>query len=91
LRGIELRDCGQISMVAAISLRYRMNGMSIQEIEQAIQKLPKSELAELLAWLADYHHQAWDEQIEADLESGRLDAVIAAAEKEYQAGKARPL
>ena len=65
--------------------------MSIQEIEQAIAQLPKKELNELVAWLAEYHHQVWDKQIEDDLDSGRLDSVIEAAEKEYQAGLARPL
>lgn len=65
--------------------------MSIQEIELAITQLPSSELNELVAWLADYHHQVWDKQIEDDLDSGRLDSMIAAAEKEYQAGLARPL
>jgi len=53
--------------------------------------LPTSELDQLFAWLAAYHHQVWDQQIEQDLESGRLDAVIAQAERDYQAGLARPL
>ena len=65
--------------------------MSVQEIEQAISRLPPNQLHELAAWLADYHHQVWDKQIETDLDAGRLDSVIAAAEKEYQAGLARPL
>jgi hypothetical protein len=49
------------------------------------------QLADLATWLANFHHQLWDKQIENDLDSGRLDSVIAAAEKEYQAGLARPL
>ena len=65
--------------------------MTIQEIEHAITQLPKSELNELFAWLVEFHHQSWDKQIENDLDSGRLDGVIAEAEKEYQAGLARPL
>jgi hypothetical protein len=65
--------------------------MTIQEIEQAITRLPRNELDALVAWLADYHHQVWDQQIEADLEAGRLDSLLATAEKDYQAGLARPL
>ena len=65
--------------------------MSVKDIEQAITQLPKSELHELVAWLEDYHHQVWDKQIEDDLDSGRLDSLLAEAEKEYQAGLARPL
>jgi len=65
--------------------------MTIQEIEHAITQLPKSELQELCGWLVEYHHQSWDKQMESDLDSGRLDSVIAKAEKDYQAGLSRPL
>jgi hypothetical protein len=43
--------------------------MTIKEIEAAITQLPAKELAELMAWLQEYHVQAWDKQIEDDLES----------------------
>ena len=65
--------------------------MSVKDIEQAIIQLPNNELTELVSWLHDYHHQIWDKQIENDLDSGRLDSLIAEAEKEYAAGLARPL
>ena len=65
--------------------------MTIQEIEGAITQLPAKELAELMAWLQEYHTQAWDKQIEDDLEVGRLDALLAEVDKEYEAGLAQPL
>ncbi len=65
--------------------------MSVKDIEQAITQLTSSELTELVSWLHDYHHQVRDKQIECDLDSGRLDSLIAEAEKEYKAGLARPL
>ena len=65
--------------------------MSVKEIEQAITQLPPNEVAELVAWLEEYHHQKWDRQIEADLEAGRLDSLLAEVEEEYQSGQARPL
>jgi hypothetical protein len=65
--------------------------MSIQEIETAITKLPPEQLGELLGWLADYHHRTWDKQIEEDLEAGRLDAVLAEVDRDYQARLAKPL
>ena len=65
--------------------------MSVKDIERAITQLPNNEITELVAWLEDYHHQIWDKQIENDLDSGRLDSLIAEAEKEYEAGLARPL
>lgn len=57
--------------------------MSVQEIESVIAELPVSEVTEPATWLA------WDKQIEDDLDAGRLDALLAEADKEYKAGLAR--
>lgn len=65
--------------------------MSVQEIEIAIAKLPAQDVEKLAVWLADYRSREWDEQIGRDLDEGRLDSFLAAAEAEYQAGKVRPL
>ena len=65
--------------------------MSVQEIEAAIARLPAAELAELMAWLAEHHAQVWDRQIEDGLEAGRLDALLAVVDDEYEAGLSRPL
>lgn len=65
--------------------------MTVREIESAIAQLPPKELAELAAWLQEYHQQAWDKEIEDDLEAGRLDAMLAEVDKECEAGLARPL
>jgi len=65
--------------------------MSVTEIESAISRLPPSELAELMAWLQNRDGQVWDRQIEADLESGRLDALLAEVDREHQSGLAQPL
>jgi hypothetical protein len=65
--------------------------MSVTEIETAITRLSPVELAELMAWLGTYHAQVWDEEIEKDLEAGRLDALLAEVDREYEEGLARPL
>lgn len=65
--------------------------MSVQEIEAAIMQLPKKELLELSQWLEEYQAQLWDEQIEADLAAGRLDALLAEVDAEYEAGLSKPL
>ncbi len=64
--------------------------MSIKDAEIAITRLSAKELAELMAWLENYHAKMWEKQIEEDLESGRLDALIAEANEEYDAGLSRP-
>ena len=65
--------------------------MSVTEIESAIAQLPAKEVAELMAWLQNYHEQVWDRQIEDDLEAGRLDTLLAEVDEEHRAGLARPL
>ena len=65
--------------------------MSVKEIEAAIVQLPVQDVAELMAWLAEHHAEVWDKQIEYDLDSGRLDALLAKVDQEYEAGLAKPL
>ena len=65
--------------------------MSVKEIEIAITQLSAPDLAELMAWLENYHAQMWDKQIEEDLETGRLDVLLAEVDKEYEAGLGQPL
>lgn len=65
--------------------------MSVKEIEVPIAQLSAKDLAELMEWLANYHAQMWDKQIEEDLEAGRLDVLLDDVDKEYMAGMGRPL
>jgi len=59
--------------------------MSITEIEQAITELSPEELARFREWFEEYCAEVWDQQIEADAKSGRLDRLISAADEEYNA------
>ncbi|MBI5291693.1 MAG: hypothetical protein HY872_07450 [Chloroflexi bacterium] len=65
--------------------------MSVEEIEIAISQLTAKDLAQLIAWFENYHAQMWGEQIEEDLEAGRLDTLLAEVGKEHEAGLSRPL
>ena len=65
--------------------------MSVKEIEAAIARLPSHELVELMTWLEQHHAQAWDKQIEDDLDAGRLDSLLAKVDEEYESGLAQPL
>lgn len=65
--------------------------MSVTEIKAAISELGPEDLGKLITWLEAYQAKAWDAQIENDLESGRLDKVLAEVDKEYEAGLAEPL
>ena len=65
--------------------------MSVQELEDAIAKLPPDQLAVLSEWFDDYQGDAWDQQIEADAKAGRLNALVREAKAEIAAGRTRPL
>ncbi len=65
--------------------------MSIGEIEAAIVQLPADQVSKLMSWLERYHAELWDKQIADDLESGRLDSLLAEVDEEYKAGLAKPL
>ena len=65
--------------------------MSVSEIETAITQLTAPDVQSLMTWIADYHATLWDAQIEDDLEAGRLDALLAEVDAEYEAGLAQPL
>jgi len=59
--------------------------MSIQELETAIKKLSTKEFASLTTWLINYHEQIWDQQIEEDLDSGKLDQLLDEINSDYDA------
>ncbi len=65
--------------------------MSIQELEKAVTQLHSSELAQFTAWFEEYQADLWDKQIEQDALSGRLDALGEQADREFEAGRCRPL
>jgi hypothetical protein len=64
---------------------------NLSEIEVAIQQLPPNDLHQLAIWLNDYLEQRWDEQIEADLASGKLNHLIASAEADIAANRVKTL
>lgn len=64
---------------------------SIQSIERAIEQLPAHDLAQFRQWFAKFDEAAWDGQIEADANAGKLDALASEALADYQNGAAGEL
>jgi len=64
--------------------------MSAAEIIGQVQKLPPAEVFGLGRWLREYEAQLWDQQIETDIRSGKLDQLGQEALAELRAGKTRP-
>ena len=64
---------------------------SLAEIENAIKQLPEDDIRQLAGWLQTYIDTRWDQQLETDLATGKLDALIAQAESRIQANQVRDL
>jgi hypothetical protein len=50
--------------------------MDVKEIETAIAQLPPAQVAELADWFDEFRARLWDQQIERDLNSGRLQTLL---------------
>ena len=59
----------------------------IEKIEDEIQGLSPSELTAFRKWFREFDAEAWDRQIEEDIQAGKLDALANAALKSFEAGK----
>ena len=62
---------------------------NVRSIEEAVEALPPAELAEFRRWFTDFDAAAWDRQIEADVENGRLGRFAAEATADFERGLLR--
>ena len=63
----------------------------VKAIEDAVKALPPQDLAEFRRWFAEFDLALWDQQIAGDLAAGKLDALLAEAEADFNAGRSRAL
>ncbi len=63
----------------------------VDEIKAAIEALPENEYVELRQWFSEKDWQKWDEQIEEDSKSGKLDFLMEEAFNEKKKGKLKNL
>jgi hypothetical protein len=63
----------------------------VEKIEQEIEALSPAELAQFRAWFLEYDWAAWDQQLERDLEAGRLDDLAEKALRDHAADKTKPI
>jgi hypothetical protein len=64
---------------------------TIQEIEQAISRLSREELARLREWFDEFDAAMWDRQFESDVRSGKLEQLAEKAIADYRAGKSKEI
>ncbi len=64
---------------------------TVEDIKQAISKLPPGELASLRAWFEAFEEERFDQKIELDAQAGRLDKLAEQAAADYREGRAREI
>nr|VFK52746.1 MAG: hypothetical protein BECKTUN1418F_GA0071002_10138 [Candidatus Kentron sp. TUN]VFK53337.1 MAG: hypothetical protein BECKTUN1418E_GA0071001_10158 [Candidatus Kentron sp. TUN]VFK58675.1 MAG: hypothetical protein BECKTUN1418D_GA0071000_108711 [Candidatus Kentron sp. TUN] len=62
-----------------------------EQIQSEIEALPHKEYSKLVRWFHERDWEAWDDEIENDVGSGRLDFLIEEALEEKDTGKLRDL
>ena len=53
-----------------------MFDIKIKELQIEIEALPDSDFQQLRQWFADKDWEKWDDQLETDVASGRLDFLL---------------
>jgi hypothetical protein len=65
--------------------------LTVEQIENAILKLPPNEMGELLEWFLNLDYKRWDVQLEKDIAEGKLDALAAEALADFESGNYRAI
>ena len=65
--------------------------MSTEELKSGVTQLPAGERANFFRWFEEFMADQWDQQIEADILTGKLDAAGQRADADYEAGRCTPL
>lgn len=63
----------------------------IQRLERAIKELTPDELAAFRKWFQEYDSEVWDEQIEQDAATGKLDKFAEKALADHKAGRTKEI
>jgi wobble nucleotide-excising tRNase len=64
---------------------------TIEEIEKAVENLAPRELARFRAWFEDFDAARFDEKIERDANTDKLDALAKQALEDHRGGGSREL
>ena len=64
---------------------------TVEDIEKAVSKLSPDELARFRAWFDQFEATRFDEKIERDARTGKLDGFAEEALTDYRKGRSREL
>ena len=63
----------------------------IEALERQVQDLSAEELTAFRRWFAEFDAEIWDQQFEADVKAGKLDALAEKALQAHAAGRSTKL
>ncbi|MEG3850803.1 hypothetical protein QT971_27135 [Microcoleus sp. herbarium19] len=63
--------------------------LTIEQIEAAILELPPDKFHQLLEWFSELDYRRWDEQLEQDIATGKLEDLAQEAIADFEAGRYR--
>ena len=84
-------DANRQPAFVSLPLRIADFMSRVEKIENQIKELSKDELTALREWFADFDGDAWDRQMEADINAGRLDTLAERAPRDHEAGRSTKL
>ena len=61
--------------------------MSAQELEAAVSKLSREDLAAFRKWFIAFDAEAWDRELDEDITAGKLDSVVREVDDDIRAGR----
>jgi hypothetical protein len=65
--------------------------MTIEDLEQAVAKLPPDQFVEFRAWFEEFDAARFDQKIERDAKAGKLDRLADQAIGDFRKGRVREL
>ena len=65
--------------------------ITVEQLKNAVEKLPKDKLAQFRRWFEEFAADEWDRQIEHDVSTGKWDKLADEALAEHQNGLTREL
>ena len=66
-------------------------GSRVKTLEKEVRELSRDELTTFRDWFVKFDADAWDRQIESDIQAGKLDKLAAKALSEHKRGESREL
>ncbi len=65
--------------------------MGVEELKEAVKRLPKEDLARFRSWFLEFDAALWDEEFAEDARGGKLDSLAEEALRDLREGRCADL